>query len=83
VATAAELPDIEIIPMHTPSRHTPAGIKGMAEGGVMGAIGAVTNAVNDALSPAGVVAERQPLTPVYLRGLLRSGGAVSAKENAS
>jgi carbon-monoxide dehydrogenase large subunit len=55
----------------------------MAEGGVMGAIGAVTNAVNDALSPAGVVAERQPLTPVYLRGLLRSGGPVSAKENAS
>ena len=43
--------------------HTPAGIKGMAEGGVMGAIGALTNAVNDALAPFGVVAERQPLTP--------------------
>jgi carbon-monoxide dehydrogenase large subunit len=71
VATAAELPDIEIIPMHTPSRHTPAGIKGMAEGGVMGAIGAVSNAVNDALAPFGVVAERQPLTPMYLRELMR------------
>ena len=40
--------------MHTPNRKTPAGIKGMAEGGVMGAIGAVTNAVNDALAPFGV-----------------------------
>ena len=49
----------------------PAGIKGMAEGGVMGAIGAVTNAVNDALAPFGVVADRQPLTPHYIRSLLR------------
>jgi carbon-monoxide dehydrogenase large subunit len=73
VATAAELPDFEVLPMHTPSLHTPAGIKGMAEGGVMGAIGAVTNAVNDALSPLGVVAERLPLGPVRVRGLVREG----------
>ncbi len=71
LATAAELPDIEILPMHTPNRSTPAGLKGMAEGGVMGAIGAVSNAVNDALAPFGVVADRQPLTPMYLRELLR------------
>ena len=69
--TAAELPSFEVIAMHTPNRRTPAGLKGMAEGGVMGAIGAVTNAVNDALAPFGVVADRQPLTPVYLRALLR------------
>jgi carbon-monoxide dehydrogenase large subunit len=73
VATAAELPDFEILPMHTPSRHTPAGIKGMAEGGVMGAIGVVTSAVNDALAPLGVVADRQPLTPMVLRDLIRQG----------
>jgi aerobic carbon-monoxide dehydrogenase large subunit len=71
VATACELPNFEILPMHTPNRRTPAGIKGMAEGGVMGAIGAVTNALNDALAPFGVVAERQPLTPPSIRGLLR------------
>jgi aerobic carbon-monoxide dehydrogenase large subunit len=80
VATACELPRIELIPMHTPSRHTPAGIKGMAEGGVMGSIGAIMNAVNDALAPFGVVADRQPLTPVYLRELLR-GKATESKEN--
>lgn len=71
VATACELPNFEILHHHTPNKRTPAGIKGMAEGGVMGAIGAVTNAVNDALAPFGVVADRQPLSPQYLRSLLR------------
>jgi aerobic carbon-monoxide dehydrogenase large subunit len=71
VATAHELPHIEIISMHTPNQATPAGIKGMAEGGVMGSIGALTNAVNDAIAPFGAVASQQPLTPMYLRGLLR------------
>lgn len=71
VATAHELPHFEIVSMHTPNKATPAGIKGMAEGGVMGAIGAVSNAVNDALAPFGVVASQQPLTPMVLRELLR------------
>jgi carbon-monoxide dehydrogenase large subunit len=72
VATAHELPDFELLAMHTPNGSTPAGVKGMAEGGVMGAIGALTNAVNDALAPFGAVAVRQPLTPMYLRELLRA-----------
>ena len=71
VPTACDLPDFEIIPMHTPNRRSPAGIKGMAEGGVMGGIGALANAVNDALAPFRVVAERLPLTPEYLRALVR------------
>ncbi|MFG1302993.1 xanthine dehydrogenase family protein molybdopterin-binding subunit [Xanthobacter autotrophicus] len=70
LATACDLPDFEILPLHTPSRRTPAGIKGMAEGGVMGAIGALTNAVNDALAPFGAVAERLPLSAPYIRGLI-------------
>jgi len=71
VATSTDLPGFEVIPMHTPSRGNPVGIKGMAEGGVMGAIGVIACAVNDALSPFGVVADRQPLSPDYLRSLLR------------
>jgi carbon-monoxide dehydrogenase large subunit len=74
VATAMEAPEIEIIAQNTPNRRTPAGIKGMAEGGVMGAIGAVNNALNDALRPFGVVADRQPLSPDYIRSLLRAKG---------
>jgi carbon-monoxide dehydrogenase large subunit len=71
LATAVEIPPIEVVSQHTPSRHTPTGSKGMSEGGVMGAIGALPSAVNDALAPFGVVVERQPLSPMYLRELLR------------
>ena len=80
VATACELPNFEILHHHTPNRRTPAGIKGMAEGGVMGAIGAVTNAVNDALAPFGVVADRQPLSPQYLWSLLQNAPTASRQE---
>jgi carbon-monoxide dehydrogenase large subunit len=79
IATADDLPHIEILSMHTPNRLTPAGIKGMAEGGVMGSIGALTNAVNDALSCLGVEVNRQPLTPMYLRGLIRQAAHSSTK----
>ena len=71
VATSTDLPNFEVITMHTPSRGNPVGTKGMAEGGVMGAAGVIMSAVNDALAPFGVVAERQPLSPDYLRSLLR------------
>ncbi len=81
VATAHDIPPIELIAMHTPNRATPAGIKGMAEGGVMGSIGAITNAVNDALSHLGVTVNQQPLTPMYLRQLIRQGQQNTFKES--
>jgi len=71
VPTACEIPKFEIIAMHTPNRRTATGSKGMAEGGVMGAIGAIGNAVNDALAPFGVTADTQPFSPDYIRSLLR------------
>ena len=70
LATAAEIPPIEVIGLDRPTPGTPTGSKGMAEGGVMGAIGALMSAVNDALEPFGVVADRQPLAPAYIRALL-------------
>jgi len=82
VATAHEIPHMELIAMHTASTATPAGIKGMAEGGVMGAIGALTNAVNDALAPLGVVVTQQPLTPMYLRDLIRKASANNTKASS-
>ena len=71
LATAVEIPPIEVISHHTPNRRTPTGSKGMSEGGVMGAIGAVPSAVNNALAPFGVIVDRQPLSPMYIRSLLR------------
>lgn len=62
VALAPDLPPIEHHHHNTANSLTPLGIKGMSEGGTMGAIGAVANAVNDALAPLGVVVDSQPLT---------------------
>jgi len=71
LATAVEIPPIEVVSYHTPNQKTPTGSKGMSEGGVMGAIGAIPSAVNDALAPFGVVADHQPFSPMYVRSLLR------------
>jgi carbon-monoxide dehydrogenase large subunit len=73
MTTAAEIPPITLIPMHTPSRRTLSGTKGMSEGGVMGAVGALPSAVTDALAPFGVVVERQPLTAPAVRECIARG----------
>ena len=39
LATAVEIPPIEVISQPTPNRKTPTGSKGMSEGGIMGATG--------------------------------------------
>jgi carbon-monoxide dehydrogenase large subunit len=70
MTTAADLPAFELLSVPTPTARTPTGGKGMSEGGVMGAIGAVTSAVNDALVTFGIVVERQPLTPPAIFALL-------------
>ena len=72
LATAVEIPPIEVRSLNTPNRRTPTGSKGMSEGGVMGAIGAAMNAINDALVPFEVRVDQQPLTPQLIRDLLRS-----------
>lgn len=74
MATAAQLPTIEVIACDQPNSLTPAGIKGMAEGGVMGSIGALCNAVSDALAPLGVRVESQPLSPARIAALIATRG---------
>ncbi len=74
IARAADLPMIEIIPCNRPNSLTPAGLKGMSEGGVMGAIGALSNAISDALAQYAVAAEEQPFTPASLTSWISRGG---------
>jgi carbon-monoxide dehydrogenase large subunit len=81
LATAVEIPPIEVISHHTPNRKTLTGSKGMSEGGVMGAIGAIPSAVNDALAPYGVVADHQPFSPMYIRSLLRGKKGQGARND--
>jgi aerobic carbon-monoxide dehydrogenase large subunit len=68
---ADDMPPIELHHMNTPSRQTLAGIKGIAEGGVLGAVGAVMNAVNDALAQVGRRLEAQPASPELVWAALR------------
>lgn len=72
IARAADLPAFDVLHHDTPSPSTPAGIKGMAEGGTMGGIGALMNAVNDALSRAGARLDSQPATPQRIWQALRA-----------
>jgi aerobic carbon-monoxide dehydrogenase large subunit len=64
VPTAADLPEIEIHHLCTPTPRTPTGAKGMGEGGTIGAPAAVLNAVNDALAQVGASVGRIPVRPV-------------------
>ena len=63
VPGAPEVPKIRIGHIVTPSPFTAYGIKGMGEGGAIGAPAAILNAVNDALHPLGVEVNETPLTP--------------------
>jgi aerobic carbon-monoxide dehydrogenase large subunit len=62
----------DITHLETPSPHTVAGIKGMGEGGTIGAVASVANAVADALAGARVT--RLPLSPPRVRELARGRG---------
>ena len=62
IPTAAEIPDVELGHVVTPS-NTPGGYKGLGEGGAICAPAALLNAVRDALAPLGVSVTEQPLSP--------------------
>jgi carbon-monoxide dehydrogenase large subunit len=70
--SAALMPSFEVEHLGRLDPNTPLGMKGMAEGGVMGASAAISNAVADALAPLGIAAGRQPFTPQRLADALRA-----------
>ena len=70
VPMAAEMPDIVVGHVETPTAYAEGGFKGAGEAGTAGAPGAVLNAVNDALAPFGARVTSQPMTPdVVLKAL--------------
>src|SRR5437016_3802759 len=72
IPTAALMPSFEIEHLERLDPNTPLGMKGTAEGGVMGASAAISNAVADALAPLGIAAGRQPFTARRLAEALRA-----------
>jgi carbon-monoxide dehydrogenase large subunit len=63
VPMSAEMPDIEVAHVQTPTRSSQLGAKGAGEAGTAGAPAAVVNAINDALAPLGAQVWSQPVTP--------------------
>jgi carbon-monoxide dehydrogenase large subunit len=75
VPMAGEMPDILIEHVETPEGSTKLGAKGVGEGGLIGAMGSVWVAVNDALKPLGAKLRHQPFTPErVLDALARARG---------
>jgi carbon-monoxide dehydrogenase large subunit len=63
---ATDVPALEIGHLETPSPLTPGGVKGMGEGGTIGAPAALANAVADAVRPLGAEVTGLPLRPEAL-----------------
>jgi carbon-monoxide dehydrogenase large subunit len=80
VPMAAEMPDIEVGHVVTPTADSELGAKGAGEAGTAGAPGAVMNAINDALRPLGAKPlTEMPFTPErILEALGRVAGASPA-----
>ncbi|HML12850.1 MAG TPA: xanthine dehydrogenase family protein molybdopterin-binding subunit [Xanthobacteraceae bacterium] len=71
VPMAAEMPDIAVGHVVTPTADSELGAKGAGEAGTAGAPAAVMNAVNDALRPLGAQPiTRMPITPAVVLGAL-------------
>jgi carbon-monoxide dehydrogenase large subunit len=74
IPSAFDVPAAEVIHMETPPPLSVSGFKGMAEGGTIGAIAAVANAVADALAPLGLEVHELPVSPDRLLRLVRARG---------
>ena len=70
VPSAAEIPNVEVLHLETESPSTLGGYRGMGEGGTIGAVAAIANAVADALAPLGLEINELPVTPERLFRLI-------------
>jgi carbon-monoxide dehydrogenase large subunit len=74
VPAACDLPNVEIFHMHGPVTHE-VNSRGVGEGGLLGAPGALLNAVADALAPLGVQIDETHLAPETVRSLVERAQA--------
>ena len=70
LATATEVPNIEVHFLECPSPLNPLGVKGVGESGCVPAAGAIVAAIENALSPFGVTISDYPVTPARLYALI-------------
>ncbi|HUA50991.1 MAG TPA: xanthine dehydrogenase family protein molybdopterin-binding subunit [Candidatus Sulfotelmatobacter sp.] len=72
---AAEMPDIHVAHVESPEATTQLGAKGIGEAGTIGAFGALSVGVNDALRPLGAHIAHQPFTPERVLDAIRAGAS--------
>jgi carbon-monoxide dehydrogenase large subunit len=70
--SSGDLPPLALGHRESPSPRNPLGIKGLGEGGCISPPAAISNAVEDALRPLGVVVDSLPLTPERVLGLIEA-----------
>ncbi len=75
---AFEMPDIHVHSLETRESTTELGAKGVGEAGLIGAMGAVWVAVNDALKPLGAMILEQPFTPERVLDAIAAGRSRAA-----
>jgi carbon-monoxide dehydrogenase large subunit len=75
---ADEMPDIIVGHVETPEKSTKLGAKGIGEAGLIGAMGSVWVAVNDALKPLGAKILHQPFTPERVLDAIASAQKTTA-----
>ena len=80
VPMAGEMPDIDVAHVVSPTRDSELGAKGAGEAGTAGAAAAVSNAVNDALTPFGATLYEIPLTPELILGALAEAKNKTSEE---
>lgn len=71
---ASDLPFYSFTSEPVPSVLNPFGMKGCGEAGTVGALGAISNAVRDALAGRGVARVDMPFTPQRVWGWLQAAG---------
>ncbi|MCX7300946.1 MAG: xanthine dehydrogenase family protein molybdopterin-binding subunit [Rhodobacterales bacterium] len=75
---ADDMPMIAFASEPTPSVNNPMGMKGCGEAGTVGALAAVTNALQDALWPMGITQIDMPFTPQRVWALLQERSDAAA-----
>jgi len=75
VPMSGDMPDIVVGHVDSIAKETELGARGVGEAGIVGAVGAMWGAVNDALTPLGARVSQQPFTPeTVVKALLRGRG---------
>jgi carbon-monoxide dehydrogenase large subunit len=72
--TAVELPTFRTAHVVTVTPNNPLGAKGIGESGTTGSIGAIWNAVCDAVAPLGITNVNPPFTPLRMWEAMRDHG---------